>query len=70
MVYGTRYMLGVQFPNPSDPNQVRIEPLVETIDWAKGVYPHPLGDITVSWKKVDGIIELETTIPDGITVVD
>ncbi|MCK5844529.1 MAG: hypothetical protein KAG97_07470, partial [Victivallales bacterium] len=70
MIYGSRYILGVQFPNPSDPNEVQIEPMAETIDWAKGVYPHPLGDIIVSWKRVEGVIELDYTVPEGITVVD
>ncbi len=68
LVSALRYTLGIQLPDPKNPNKVRIAPQAETIDWAKGTYPHPKGNIHVEWKRIDGKIELKVSAPDGIEI--
>ena len=40
------------------------------LDWASGWLDTPHGRITVSWRKVDGKIRLEKTLPPGIELVE
>ena len=50
--YMSTYVLGVQlgFPESTDLSHVTIAPQSETIEWAKGVVPHPTGPVSVDWK--------------------
>lgn len=66
--YLSTQVLGVQFPEPGNPNRVRIAPRPGTLTWAEGVYPHPLGRITVSWRKVAGKLAVDYTAPKGVRV--
>jgi len=47
--------LGVRlgFPENPNPNEIVIAPEAETITWARGKVPHPLGVVSVDWK-IDG----------------
>lgn len=68
LVTAIRHTLGVRQRDPLNPDKLVIAPNVETIDWARGTYPHPKGDIRVEWKKVDGRIEISLSAPRGIEV--
>ena len=37
------------------------------LDWARGAYESASGRIEVAWRTVDGVFQLETTIPEGTT---
>ena len=50
--------------------KVRIEPHLGSLEWAKGTYPTPYGDIFVSHvKKADGTIETVVDAPEEIEVL-
>ncbi|NOU35208.1 MAG: hypothetical protein HOO88_00295 [Kiritimatiellaceae bacterium] len=69
LISAMRHTLGVQLPDPKNPNKVLIAPQADTIDWARGTYPHPKGSIHVEWKRVEGKIELNYTAPEGVEVL-
>ena len=60
--YLPRYILGVA---PAEPGfaRVRIEPLVESLTWAKGLVPLPQGTACVNWRPVGDNIELNIGLP-------
>ncbi|MCL1858225.1 MAG: hypothetical protein FWF92_03215 [Oscillospiraceae bacterium] len=67
----SRYILGVNFDIKQGLNNIILD--VKTTDhikWAKGVFPHPLGDIEISWHKGDDgkIIFDKINVPDGVNV--
>jgi hypothetical protein len=66
--YLSTQVLGVQFPEPGNPNRVRIAPRPGTLTWAEGVYPHAKGPICVSWKMEAGKLALKYTAPKGVKV--
>ena len=46
---------------------MKIEPHLGDLEWAKGTYPTPYGDIYVSHvKKTDGTIESQVEVPEGV----
>ncbi|OWU65371.1 MAG: hypothetical protein CBB60_005025, partial [Armatimonadetes bacterium Cent15-Ar3] len=47
--------------------QVRIEPAVCDLRWAKGSVPTPLGDVKVDWRLVNDQFVIEATVPKGAT---
>ena len=49
--------------------QIIISPQSETLTWAKGYVPHPLGLIYVDWKVEDDRFLLNYTGPPGVRVV-
>ena len=65
-----RYILGVNFDIERGLDNVIIDVKADGVKWAKGVFPHPLGDIEVSWHKGESgeIIFDKTAAPDGVTV--
>lgn len=64
-------VLGVRFPEPGNPDKVAIAPAETSLDRAEGVYPHPRGPITVSWKrKPDGTLDVSHEIPPGVALWD
>ena len=65
----SREVLGVSFPEPGNPDVVRVEPHVESVTWADGSYPHPRGRIDVRWQKRDGRLHLEVKAPRGVKVL-
>ena len=65
----SRYILGVNFDVKQGLNNVTIDVKTFGVTWAKGVFPHPLGDIEINWHK-DGeeIIFDKISAPDGVNV--
>jgi hypothetical protein len=61
-------VLGVQFPVPGNPNHIRIAPQPGNLTWAEGVYPHPKGEIRVSWKQQAGKLVVDCHAPIGVSV--
>ncbi|MBE6652370.1 MAG: hypothetical protein E7610_03005 [Ruminococcaceae bacterium] len=59
-------VLGV-YPTADGYKSVRVRPVVNCydLDWAKGTIPTPKGIIAVEWKKKDGQLVLDVTIPAG-----
>ena len=59
-------VLGV-YPTSDGYKSVRIKPNVDCygLDWAKGTVPTPNGVIAVDWKKADGQLILDVTVPEG-----
>jgi len=69
----SRYILGVNFDRTTGLNHVIIDVKAGGIKWARGVFPHPLGDICVEWhRNEDGengeIIFDKIAAPDGVDV--
>ena len=68
----SRYILGVNFDekNQGGLNNVILDVKANGVKWAKGVFPHPLGDIEVSWyrDKTGKILFDRINVPDGVTV--
>lgn len=60
--------LGIKFPEPGNPDVIRIAPQPGTLQWAEGVYPHPRGPIRISWRFQNGQLRTEQQVPAGITV--
>jgi alpha-L-rhamnosidase len=42
-----------------------VEPHPAGLDWARGVFPSPAGDITVAWERGEGSFRLEVEVPSG-----
>jgi hypothetical protein len=63
-VLSTR-ILGV-LPTSPGFTKCRIQPHTGDLDWAKGLFPTPHGDIKVEWKREAGKLNLATEIPEGI----
>lgn len=57
-------VLGV-YPDSNGYKSVRIKPVFDSIDWAKGTVPTPYGVISVEWKKQDGKIVLDIETPQN-----
>jgi alpha-L-rhamnosidase len=57
-------VLGVR---PLTPGFARfaVEPHPAGLDWARGAFPSPAGDITVAWKHGEGSFRLEVEVPSG-----
>lgn len=68
--YLSTQVLGVQlgFITPFDKEEVIIAPQAETIDWARGVVPHPKGRVVVDWEVVGDILFLNYQVPEGVRV--
>jgi len=60
------HVLGVRFPEPGNPDVVRVMPHPGTLGWAKGVYPHPRGPIRVEWRREGDRIHASVDCPDGV----
>ena len=66
----SRYILGVNFDIKQGLNNVILDVKADSVKWAKGVFPHPLGDINIEWHKDenDKIVFDKISAPDGVTV--
>ena len=66
----SRYILGVNFDVTGGLNNIKLDVKASGIDWARGVFPHPSGDIEISWRKNNNqeIIFDKISAPDGVTV--
>ena len=66
----SEYVLGVQILEPGC-KTIKIEPHLGDLEWAKGSYPTPYGEIIVSHKKrEDGTIETKVQAPKEVLVKD
>lgn len=62
--------LGVQlgFPGASDLGEVVVAPQSDTLSWARGVVPHKLGPVGVSWRVEGDRLMLDYTAAPGVRV--
>ena len=62
-------VLGVKILEPGC-KKIKVEPHLGDLEWAKGTYPTPYGEITVSHvKQADGSIETTVDAPEEIEVL-
>lgn len=66
----SRYILGVNFDVKRGLNNVVIDVKPGSVKWARGIFPHLLGNIEISWHKDENgrIIFDKTDVPEGVTV--
>ncbi|MCL1793547.1 MAG: hypothetical protein FWG34_06730 [Oscillospiraceae bacterium] len=67
----SRYILGVNFDIKKGLNEVVLDvKATKRIKWAKGVFPHPLGDIEIGWHRGENgeIIFDKTKAPKGVNL--
>ena len=66
----SRYILGINFDIKQGINNVTIDIKESELNWAKGIFPHPLGEIKINWQKDENskIIIKELSAPNGVTV--
>ncbi len=68
--YLSSQVLGVQmgYPQMMDMEKITIAPQSETIDWAEGTVPHPLGEVYVHWQVKGDKLFLTYDAPKGAKV--
>lgn len=66
--YLSTSVLGITFPEPGNPNRVRIQPQPGSLSWAEGVYPHPLGPLCVRWQVKGDCLLMEVGAPRRLMV--
>lgn len=54
------------FPEPLDPKRITIAPQAESLTWARGRVPHPLGTIEVDWRIEGDRLMVDYTAPKGV----
>lgn len=66
----TTQVLGVQmgFPQVFDNSKITIAPQSETINWAEGTVPHPLGEVQVNWEVKGDKLFISYQAPLGVAV--
>ena len=66
--YLSTQVLGVDlgWPNPSNPDQLVIQPQSASLNWARGIVPHPKGTVKISWKVRGPILWMECEVPEGV----
>jgi hypothetical protein len=45
--------------------RLSVEPHAAGLEWARGVFPSPAGDIPVAWERLNGGFRLEVEVPSG-----
>jgi hypothetical protein len=43
----------------------RVAPQIENLDWARGAFPTPRGDIQIAWRRDQNRFELSLTVPEN-----
>lgn len=66
--YLSQYVLGIRILE-SGCKKVAIEPHLGDLEWVKGSYPTPYGNIYVEHKIENGNIVSKVSVPDGVEVV-
>ena len=64
-----QFVLGIK-PLAPGWKEIEITPQPGNLQWAEGTVPTALGDIEVSWKKVNGKLKLAYKVPDRIKVIN
>ena len=68
--YLSRYVLGIRGADPGEPNRLIIDPRTAEIDHAEGIFPHPLGPVSVSWRRQGGRIGVSRAeAPAGVDLI-
>lgn len=62
----TERTLGVQLT--ADPRRVRIAPAAGEVTWAEGAVPHPLGALSVRWRREGDELRVEVDAPAEVSV--
>lgn len=66
----SRYVLGIKILEPGC-RKLEIKPDLGSLQWAEGVYPTPLGDVSVKVKKDEtGKCMWEVQAPEGVEIVN
>jgi hypothetical protein len=67
LVQLSQRVLGVE---PTEPGwrSIRLRPQPLDLDWAQGVVPTPLGDISIRWERHGTTVTLSASVPDGMAV--
>lgn len=52
--YLSKYVLGIQYPDPSNTDKVEIKVQTNSVQFAEGKFPHPKGTIDVKWHTENG----------------
>jgi hypothetical protein len=63
-----QYVLGV-YPVAPGWQQIAIQPHPGHLTWAEGTINTPAGEIKVAWKKVNGKLAVNYTLPKGVRVI-
>lgn len=63
-------VLGVRmgFGNPDELARVRVAPCADSVRWARGTVPHPLGDVDVDWARDAAGLRVTVRVPEGVPV--
>jgi hypothetical protein len=61
----SKHVLGV-YPVGAGFQGCRIEPQPGQLEWARGVFPSPRGDIEVAWKREGKRFVFDVDLPDGL----
>jgi alpha-L-rhamnosidase len=66
--YLTSQALGVPlgFPEPLDPKELVIAPQSATLEWARGLVPHPVGPVYVEWRVEGARLMVTCDVPQGV----
>jgi hypothetical protein len=60
--------VGLGWENAEEMRVVRVSPGAAGIQWARGCVPHPLGDVTVDWKREDDRLRVTVSAPPDVPV--
>lgn len=64
----TENVLGIKVMEPGC-TKIKVEPHLGNLEWAKGSYPTPYGEVLVSHvKKEDGSVESQIQVPEGVSL--
>ena len=64
----TENVLGIKVLEPGC-TKIKVEPHLGDLEWAKGSYPTPYGEVIVSHvKKEDGTVESQIQLPEGVSL--
>ena len=63
----SRYVLGVEVIEAGC-KRIKIRPQMDDLKWVKGSYPTPYGNIVITHKKINDVVETTVSAPDEIIV--
>ena len=63
----SRYILGVSITAPGC-KKLKITPNLGDLQWVRGIYPTPFGDVFIEHKVVSGKVKTNYSAPDGVEV--
>ena len=68
--YFATTVLGVRlgFEGADEVATIQVRPCTATLTWARGVVPHPRGDVAVEWRREGGRLHVSVRAPAGVPV--